>query len=220
MNPKYCIVAGMTMLCLLSSMAFAIPTLVVDFRVSSGTESWAGAAGQHTYSVGDVTATAYLESSQPPVDMFLTQNATTGLGVDSSSYLYGTGDIDYLELLKVDIVGGLPLAGAWLTNLSVGENGWVEFLGQDGVTQLGTALFTGNSTNGERFVGFGGIEQPIYQVRFYADFPDNGLNLYAYSVAGFEDGTPPMNAVPAPGAVLLASMGMGLVGWLKRRNTL
>lgn len=42
-------------------------------------------------------------------------------------------------------------------------------------------------------------------------------NLVALSHSGYQDF---VVAVPAPGAILLASMGMGLVGWLRRRQAL
>jgi hypothetical protein len=47
--------------------------------------------------------------------------------------------------------------------------------------------------------------------------PENGTNS---TLLWGRITTPPPSNVPAPGAILLGSMGMGLVGWMRRRQTL
>jgi hypothetical protein len=102
-------------------LAAPTPT-AVDFRVPA----WGAANGQSTWDIGQVKVTASLEGS---ANALLTWNSTNGLGVDSSVAFPNpnTPDIEYDEFLRVEFSSGLVLSGAWVTNLSLGENGRVEF---------------------------------------------------------------------------------------------
>ncbi len=94
---------------LLTGVASAsiIPSpIAIDFREAA----WAPANGLHSYTVGSVTATALPNT---PFARLLYQDGIDGLGI-----LGGEMDeIDLMELLRVDIVGGKLLTGAWITDL-------------------------------------------------------------------------------------------------------
>jgi hypothetical protein len=193
---------------LVTTSAFAGPTIIpanlaIDFRDAA----WAGAYGQNEWTVDSATAIAWPKGAE------LYQDNVDGLGV-----LGGTNDdeIDWIdgrkEILQVLVDGGMNLSGIWITDLfgagdgpgGAGEQGSVLI---NGVSEF---IFNGvNNPNGEVFVDFGG-NTVVYSALFGLT---GGIENNDYSVAGFA-------AVPAPGAIMLGSIGVGIVGWLRRRRTL
>lgn len=177
------------------------PNLFVDFRA----DVWIPAYGETSYTVAGVTA------STMPVDekIELYQDSMDGLGTLGLE----NDEIDKGEAILVTFDVPKRMGGVWVTDL---------FQSQDGVTgEEGAVLingvhvfsFNGNDSdqgNGEQLIEFGVDGLVVETAKFYTtgDMEDN-----EFSVAGF-------TVVPAPGAVLLTSLGCGLVGYVRRRRSL
>ena len=172
--------------------------LVVDFR----SDDWAPAFGQQNYSFDGVTAETNSE------ELKLHQDEIDGLGV-----LGGENDeIDGQEAILVTFEEEIRLGGVWITDLykssdggAIGEIGTVVL---NGVTPF---IFKGENShqaNGEQWVAFGDNGIVVKTALFYTIGEEENNE---FSVAGFTH-------VPAPGAILLASFGCGIVSQLRRRK--
>jgi hypothetical protein len=181
-----------------TASAFAIPTsLSIDFR--SG--AWQSAAGQSSYTVGNVT-----DSAVYPVGSTLSASTTAGVGVNVP-----------LSWVSADIMNttfslgsGKALTGAWVTNLFSGtlELGTLVLNTTQGVEDY---TFSGQNSTGNAYIDFGGA----YNV-LSAEFFEAGIGSKAYSVAGFTSASVP------DGGATLTLLGIGFISLtaLRRRFAL
>ena len=197
------LLGALIVILLLASSTFAAPTFI-DFR----DPVWAPAMGQPSYTVGNITVNA-----TPCTTDVLWQDSVDGLGITSATDP-NPDEIDWWEMMEMNFVGGMPLTGVWVSDLydapdgngadPGGENAYLVI---NGTTTIGFVGANSDQTNGEQFVSFGGT-LPVHTIEFWSVCDNDD-----YSVMGVE-------AIPAPGAVLLGGIGVGLVSWMRRRRTL
>jgi len=187
---------------LLAGSAFAGTT--IDFR----DPVWAAANGQTSYTVGNITVNATVATNA-----VLWQDSIDGLGVNSPSGP-NPDEIDFPEVLEIHFASNMILTGVWVSDLfgppdgngadPGGENAYLVI---NGLTNIHFVGADSEQTNGEQFVDFGGGIS-VHTLEFNSVCSNDD-----YSVMGIE-------AIPAPGAILLGSIGVGFVSWLRRRRTL
>jgi len=89
---------------------------------------------------------------------------------------------------------------------------------------LGPIGWTDNQTYDFKLVYMPGRVQLFIdgslELDYTGTFSDGSLGLYQFSQRNIQFSNLSMSVIPAPGAIFLGGLGVSLVGWLRRRNTI
>lgn len=124
----------------------------------------------------------------------------------------GTFDLNYVDMTSNTTVGGGAATGTEDSYITTSGGYSLKLLPSDwGIGFLSTGAPAGDTIIRNWLdSNFDGI----------TSFTISSTNAYCFGMDNFyidEEGPPP---IPAPGAIVLGSVGVGLVGWLRRRRTL
>jgi len=152
-----------------------------------------------------------------------TDASYNGIGPGSLTYLQGSAlEGNTQGILTLDFISPIDQLefGVALNTYSATTPGYVVRLFDESLVSVGTFFGDTNPLilwSEDQFTYSG---TPVS--RAVIGFNEQVARRFAIDNLTFNTaaGTGPVSTVPAPGAILLGSIGAGLVGWLRRRNTL
>ena len=243
---KVCAV-GMLVLAVLSSAALGVTTLIGDvdgFGFVNPNASWQSAQNTSPDTDGDgvIESGEYLpdldndgavhvggndEFDNRSVSEQAATNGAQWTDISLEDY-YGTFGDSPADDAFFNFTFAVPLSG----DSDYGVDHYINVLfGDYDVSPMSITVDGATVPLTAQSGGNDGLVQLAYATVPWVDMTDGQVNIeiYApsepyvtldYAYLSTEHGSAPDDCVPAPGAVLLGTLGAGLVGWMRRRRTL